>query len=142
MKVCMAVAIINMCEMQFTKASSMYSSGTAAIALGTPARAPRPDVNGIGCIASCSALFALEGWKELGWTGCLACFLDCELPMISGPRGRGCTHRLWRHQANVDFQDAFGCQRTRVARVLDLACQAGNSWSSCLVYITWQCQVI
>ena len=83
---CMGVGITNMVEMQWSIASSMYSSGSTSIAFGTAASALRLSGTCAGGRACCCGRrLALEGWETLGWTGSLACFVDCELPLVDGP---------------------------------------------------------
>ena len=86
MKVCMGVGIINMCDMHLSNASSMYSSGSTSIAFATTASALRLSGTGAGGSACCCGCrLALEGWEALGLTASLACFVDCELPLVGGP---------------------------------------------------------
>ena len=87
MKVYMGVGITNMYDMQLENASCMYSSGSPSIAFGTAASALRLSGTGAGGSACCCGCrLPLEGWEALGWTWSLACFVDCELLLVSGPR--------------------------------------------------------
>ena len=126
MNVCMGLVITNMSDLQLSKASSMYSSGSTTIALCTTARTLWESGTGVGWIVRCTGGFALEGWETLGWTGSLACFVDCELPLASVARVLGWMRRLSWHPADVDFRDALDRRPCRVARGLLLGCPAVN----------------
>ena len=118
MKVGMGLGITNNCEMKLLNVSSMYSSGSKSIALGTSARTFRASGTAVGCIDGCSGCFSLEGWEALDWTGILASLVDCGFPLGSGPRFRVCSRLLRWHPTDVDFLDALGTRPSGVARGL------------------------
>ena len=127
MKVCMGVGITNMCDMQLSNASNMYSSGSTSIAFGTAASALRLSGTGAGgSDCCCGCRLAFERGQALACTGSLDCFFDCELPLVGGPSLRGCNRRFSWHPADVDFRDPLDGRPSPVARGLLLGCTAGT----------------
>ena len=123
------VGFTNMWEMQLSNASRMYWSGSTSLALGTVARTLLASGTGVGCIVGYICWFAPEGSEAVVWKASLACFVDCELPLVSGPRGRGCTRRFSWQPQDLDFREALGGRPSRVARGMLHGCTAGSATS-------------
>ena len=111
--------MINMCQVQFSNGSSISSSSSRSILFGTPPRLLRARRTGVCSIVGCSGGFALDGAEAaFACTESLGFFVDCELPLLSGPRVPGCSRDLSCHPPDVFFLQALEGRPSLVARGL------------------------